>query len=97
MELYENDRKLLTAVLQHDLMTKWTDAFPGVDVTAEIRKAHAWEISNPKRRKKDKVRFLNNWLARQQDSPRRGQFGAEGSSGDLEAAIRDFAQRGTKA
>ena len=45
----------------------WKDAYPGVDVMAECRKAAAWEASNPKNRKVNKVRFLNGWLARAQD------------------------------
>lgn len=41
--------------------------WPGIDVAFEMRKAHAWEVANPARRKVDKVRFLNSWFNRAQD------------------------------
>lgn len=36
----------------------------GVDFAAEILKAEAWLVANPKRPRKDLSRFLHNWLAR---------------------------------
>ncbi|RJQ29186.1 hypothetical protein C4571_02000 [Candidatus Parcubacteria bacterium] len=65
LELYRNDKKLCGRICQ--LLPAWKSAFPAVDVEAEIRKAHAWEVANPKRQKKDRAKFLNNWLSRQQD------------------------------
>lgn len=47
----------------------WLASYPAVSVADECRKAHAWEMANPKRRKVDKLRFLNSWLARAQDAP----------------------------
>ncbi|MCU0916981.1 MAG: hypothetical protein MUC88_20825 [Planctomycetes bacterium] len=44
------------------LLKNWKDAYPNVNVEAEIRKAHSWLISNPRRRKKNLSRFLNNWI-----------------------------------
>jgi len=43
-------------------LSTWQAAYPHVDVVAEIRKAHAWELCNPGKRKRDVPRFLNNWL-----------------------------------
>jgi hypothetical protein len=45
-------------------------AYPGVQVDAEARKAHAWIITNPQRRKtaKGMPRFLNSWLSRAQNN-----------------------------
>lgn len=45
---------------------EWSRAFPKVDVLAEIRKARAWCLSNPKNRKTraGASRFLNSWLSR---------------------------------
>jgi hypothetical protein len=56
------------------LCKRWSEVFPlwrasyrGVDVMAQVRNAHAWEVSNPERRKVNRARFLNAWLARAQD------------------------------
>jgi len=42
------------------------EAFPGVDIVGEIRKAYAWTVSNPAKRKtaKGMAKFLFNWIAR---------------------------------
>jgi len=39
----------------------WALAYPSIDIEAEFRKAHAWELSNNK--KKNHSRFLTNWFA----------------------------------
>jgi len=62
LELYEKDTKLCSAL--PDLLRTWERAYPDVDIPAEIAKAHAWEVANPAKRKKDRPRFLNGWLAR---------------------------------
>ena len=41
-----------------------------MDVRQEIATAASWLMSNPKNRKSDYPRFLNNWLSRAQDSAR---------------------------
>jgi hypothetical protein len=47
----------------------WVEAYPDSEwVMQEIRKALAWEVSNPQRRKKDFGRFMTNWLSRSWDS-----------------------------
>jgi len=48
-------------------LDQWLEAYPAVDVGAEIKKAAAWLTSNPKNIKSDYVRFLNGWLSRAQD------------------------------
>lgn len=46
----------------------WRDACPALDLLAEARKAHAWELSQPaSRRKRDHRRFLDGWLRRAQE------------------------------
>jgi hypothetical protein len=73
LELYRSDQKLIKQLPQ--LLAAWRTAYPGVNVEAEIRKAHAWEIANPKNRKINRPRFLGNWLNRAQDQgPRNGRF-----------------------
>lgn len=42
----------------------WSLAFPTVDVEGEIRRAEAWLLANPRRRKKNYTRFITNWLLR---------------------------------
>lgn len=66
LNLYENNEKLLK--LWPELIMAWKSAFPGINIIAEVKAAHAWEVANPKRRKVDKARFLQNWMARAQDS-----------------------------
>ncbi len=56
--------------LADSLIAGWAEAYPAVDVRQEIAKAAAWLMSNPKNRKSDYPRFLNNWLSRAQDSAR---------------------------
>jgi hypothetical protein len=45
----------------------WIKSYPAVDVMAEIKKAAAWLVANPKNKKSDYPRFLNGWLSRAQD------------------------------
>ena len=71
------------------LFPAWKQGFPGVDVLREVRRAHAWEVGNPKKRKIDKVRFLTNWLSRQQDQG--GTNGARGSGTNGGGANRHVA------
>lgn len=60
--------------LTDDLIEFWVSTYPAVSVFGEISKAAAWLNANPKNKKSDYKRFLNNWLARAQDrAPRVGQ------------------------
>lgn len=45
----------------------WIETYPAINVAGEIKKAAAWLDANPKNRKSDYKRFLNNWLCRAQD------------------------------
>lgn len=45
----------------------WAAAYPAIAVEAEIRKASAWLLANPKNRKSNYNRFLTNWFTRSQD------------------------------
>ena len=40
----------------------WQEAYPGINIESEIKKAKAWLYSNPKKSKSDFRRFINNWL-----------------------------------
>lgn len=65
LELYEADTRLCKR--WDKCIASWRAAFPGVDIEGELRRAHAWEVSNPQKRKVDKARFLYGWFSRQQD------------------------------
>lgn len=56
-------------------VASWQEAYPGVDVLAEIRKARVWLEARPERRKtfRGMPAFLVGWLNRSQDSARGGQ------------------------
>lgn len=45
---------------------QWSTAYPDIDLVAETKKAMAWMMSNPGKRKKDIKAFLNNWFSRAQ-------------------------------
>lgn len=53
-----------------DKITFWRETYPAVDVVQELRRMIAWLDSNPTKRKTRRgiERFVNNWLARTQDS-----------------------------
>jgi hypothetical protein len=51
-------------------LTAWQQAYPGIDVHAEHRKAHSWVMANLSKRKTcgGYPKFINSWMARTQDS-----------------------------
>ena len=59
---FERDRKFLERLEEYE--SKWTRAFPGVDIQSEIIKADAWLDVNRNRRPRNCARFLLNWLKR---------------------------------
>lgn len=58
----------------------WQLAYPSIDIEAEFYKAHAWELSN--RKKKNHSRFLANWFASAQRSATVNRKGRRGLSVD---------------
>ena len=54
-------------------INEYTRLFPSVDIPSEFRKMRAWCISNPakKKTKTGVKRFINSWLSREQDKPKR--------------------------
>jgi len=87
LSLYAADPKLCRRF--PDLLPSWRTAFPGIVLLDEIAKAHAWEVANPSRRKRDRARFLNTWLNKAQDAPR---IGSATPSINLEAEQRRKAE-----
>lgn len=53
---------------------EFTDLYPAVDVSQALREMRAWCVSNPTHRKTKTgvLRFVNRWLAKEQDQARPG-------------------------
>src|SRR6185437_9166906 len=69
--LYESDPKLNAIEKKTGepriqvLYRAWKAAFPNVDVMAQVKAAHAWELKqDPKNRKTNRPKFLGSWMAR---------------------------------
>ena len=61
----------------------WMKAYPAINVEAEIAKAAAWIVANPKNTKKQWGRFLNGWLSRAQDKAPRVASGDSKFAGGI--------------
>lgn len=65
-----------------ELFGVWDDAYPLVDVRAELREIKAWLVSNPKRRPaSDMARFVNSWLDKAQNDKSRQEARASPRQG----------------
>ena len=53
--------------ITRDLLERWKELYPAVDVEQELKSASAWLDANRKNRKSDLKRFLVNWLNKTQD------------------------------
>ena len=45
----------------------WKETYPACDIKTELKKIQGWLVGNPKRKKSNYMRFINNWLSRQQE------------------------------
>ena len=54
---------------------KWSELYPNVDIMQQLRKMCGWLDANPRNRKTKGgiLKFVNGWLAREQDKPRKVQ------------------------
>lgn len=61
--------------ITQDQVAKWKEAFPGLDVLEQLRRAGAWLDANPTKRKTHRgmAAFLVRWLSRAQDQGGRQQ------------------------
>jgi hypothetical protein len=75
LELYAQDARLCAA--WPEFKKAMVAAYPGVDILAQTREAHAWEVANARKRKKIRTRFLNAWFGRQQGPPQGEDLAAE--------------------
>lgn len=57
-------------IYQKDI-DEWKEIYPNVDIEQQLRCMKGWLNANPTRRKTSKgiLRFINAWLAREQDKP----------------------------
>jgi len=55
-----------------ELVEKWQQAYPAVDVLSELRRMEARASANPVNRKSNWQRFIVNWRTRAQDRASRG-------------------------
>ncbi len=57
-------------IYQEDI-EQYKALYPSVDIEQQLRSMKAWSLSNPTKRKTIKgiKRFINSWLAREQDKP----------------------------
>ena len=78
-----------------DQVAEWKKLYPAVDVNQELRNMKGWCDSNPTKRKTRSgiLRFVNGWLAKEQDrgrpsqvKPVKGHFEGERKD-DLDAAV----------
>ena len=67
--------------------------YPGVDVAKEFRKIRAWSNSNKEKRKTRRgvKRFVNGWLSRAQDEPKKKDRGRTAFSNAPERSYGDMA------
>lgn len=54
--------------ITEEQMTAWSEAFPAVEIDAELKKMAAWIVSNPMLAPKNQIgRFVNTWLTKVQN------------------------------
>ena len=79
--------------LEETQATIWISAFPAINIEQEMARAGAWLSSNPKNRKTDYLRYLNNWLSRAQDRARPGNSQAGETPGYQRTSVEEHNQR----
>lgn len=57
--------------IYQNMIDEWKELYKNVDILQELKKMRGWAIANPTRRKTKRgiLRFINSWLAREQDKP----------------------------
>lgn len=88
-----------TWALTQPLLDALTDAYQGVDVLTEAKRALAWVHANMGRRKTGAgmPRFLTNWIARAANSGKAAMLGTGSASKAAEDRERLYAMYGRKA
>lgn len=59
--------------ITEEQVREFSGLYPAVDVKQSLRGMRAWCVSNPAKRKTKRgvMRFVNSWLAKEQDAPKR--------------------------
>lgn len=73
------NRKSEEFLVSPEQVSEFRKLYPAVDVEQELRGMRAWALSNPSKRKTAKgvPRFINSWLAKEQDRGGNGNRGAQ--------------------
>lgn len=83
---------------RHDTLEKWVESarggYPAVDLLVEAKKAHAWEESNPTKKKKKIRPFLSRWWSKVQDRGGTSSSRPAGSEDEDLATLEAFRQLG---
>lgn len=71
IEILTNKKNEL-AKITHSQYDRWVETYPAVDVWQTLLRIKSWAEANPAKRKTNKgmARFIDSWLAREQDKPR---------------------------
>ncbi len=79
--------------IYHEDVEKWRTLYPAVDIVPELNKMYGWLDANPTRRKTKRgiKRFINNWLSKEQDKPKKQSFQGTTKTN----AFMNFEQRNT--
>lgn len=73
IQLILNDKSFFDVT--KELYDEWCELYPNVDVMQELRNMKGWLNANPTKRKTKRgiKKFINGWLAREQDKPKYNQ------------------------
>ena len=61
--IWDADQKLFSNI-GHEQWRRWEEAFPKLEIDAEIVRIELWYHNNPKKRKRNIQRFITAWMAR---------------------------------
>lgn len=76
-------------IIPDALMASWREAYPRVDLGAQVKKAAAWCVSNPRKApKSDFDRFLNSWLSRAEPEAGTTRPAPSGSTGEAKRMMQ---------
>lgn len=80
IEILTNKKNEL-AKITHSQYDRWVETYPAVDVWQTLLRIKSWAENNPAKRKTSKgmARFIDSWLAREQDKPRLNPGGPGGA------------------
>jgi len=77
--------------ITHSLINEYKELYQQVDVIQELRKMKGWLMGNPTKRKTRRgvLRFVTNWLGREQDRRASQKADKTQSYGEIEKTVRE--------